>query len=110
MHSSPRSDFLSGLVFLSTLLALVVLHLTEHSAGTTDVITLAGPVVAALFLASRLDARHEETKQHLTRQEETLNKVNEQTNGILDQRIRDGVRDGLKAYASTVPLPERNPE
>jgi hypothetical protein len=53
--------------------------------ATAEYVTLIGPVLAVVIL-----------KTHLGQQDETLGKIQEQTNGVLDQRIEDGV---LKALA-----------
>lgn len=53
--------------------------------ATAEYVTLVGPVLGAAYLTS-----------HLGKQDETLGQIKEQTNGVLDKRIKDGV---LKAMA-----------
>lgn len=54
--------------------------------ATAEYVTLIGPVLAVVILQGRLG-----------KQDEALGKIQEQTNGVLDKRIEDGV---LKALAS----------
>ena len=52
--------------------------------ATAEYVTLIGPVLAVVIL-----------KTHLGQQDETLTKIQEQTNGVLDRRIKDGVKAAL---------------
>lgn len=84
---TPRLQAATGItVYVTTLLALVALLITDHP--VTEVMVLAGPVVAALLVNARQAAQHEQTAA-------VLAKIDTQTNGVLDQRIADGVRAAL---------------
>lgn len=52
--------------------------------ATAEYVTLIGPVLAVVIL-----------KTHLGQQDETLTKIQEQTNGVLDARIKNGVAAAL---------------
>lgn len=70
------------LVFAICVAGYVALAL--KGAITAEYVTLIGPVLAVVIL-----------KSHLGQQDETLGKIQEQTNGVLDQRIKDGVKAAL---------------
>ena len=59
--------------------------LALKGAATAEYVTLIGPVLAVVIL-----------KSHLGQQDDVLGQIKEQTNGVLDKRIEDGV---LKALA-----------
>lgn len=63
--------------------------LTLKGADTTAFIGLVTPILGAVFVINHLDHRSD-------KQDETLGQIKEQTNGVLDKRIKDGV---LKALA-----------
>ena len=93
---SPRLQAATGLVvYVTAVIAIVVLAIAGHDDNITDVITLAGPVVAALLVIGRISTTHAETSS-------VLAKINEQTNGILDQRIAEGVRATLEQHAPDI--------
>lgn len=84
---TPRLQAVVGAtVYISTLVAIVVLLIFDKPVD--DLMLLAGPVVGALLVNSRIASTHADTAQ-------TLAKIDRQTNGILDQRIVDGVRTAL---------------
>lgn len=86
MKASTTTLTAGVIVFVVTATAFVVLQVTEHP--TDKLLTLAGPVVAALLITGRVD-------RHAADQERTLGKIEAQTNGVLDQRIREGARAAL---------------
>lgn len=59
--------------------------------ATAEYVTLIGPVLAVVIL-----------KTHLGQQDETLTKIQEQTNGVLDRRIKDGVLRALAEREGSV--------
>ena len=71
---------LSGLVFVVSITAYVVLEL--YGGDTGGVLTLAGPILAALFVTGTLG--REQARIH-----EKVERVEKQTNGVLDARIRE---------------------
>lgn len=84
---TPRLQAVVGAtVYVSTLIALVILLIVGRPVDS--IMLLAGPVVAALLVNARIATSHADTAQ-------TLAKIDRQTNGILDQRIVDGVRTAL---------------
>lgn len=52
--------------------------------ATVEYVTLVGPVLGAMIVM-----------RHLRGQDEKLDQINENTNGVLTRRIRDGVRAAL---------------
>jgi hypothetical protein len=52
--------------------------------ATAEYVTLIGPVLGAGYVVS-----------HLGKQDNVLGEIKEQTNGVLDQRIKDGVKAAL---------------
>ncbi len=74
-------------VFITTAAAFVVLQVTGHP--TDKLLTLAGPVVAALLITGRVD-------KHADDQEHVLTKIQQQTNGVLDKRIKNGAKAALR--------------
>lgn len=98
--SNQRSDVLAGVVFTSSLAALVALHLTNHADGVGDLIALAGPVVAAIFVVNTLAGRVDETRDQVRAHTQTLDTIERQTNGVLDERIRTGVKAAMAEVAA----------
>ncbi|MBA2951447.1 hypothetical protein [Streptomyces himalayensis] len=70
-------------IFVTSVAGYVVLSI--FSKATAEFVTLIGPVLGAAFLMT-----------HLGKQDQVLGQIQEQTNGVLDKRIEDGV---LKALA-----------
>lgn len=79
--------WLSGVVYALALLALVVLEVAGRD--TTALLSLVGPVIAALFIAGHVDRVTGE-------QNEAIGRIERQTNGVLDQRIKDGTAEAIK--------------
>ncbi|MFG3244842.1 hypothetical protein [Streptomyces sp. NPDC048157] len=78
---------------LTQLFALVVLvagfvFLNVRGQDTGTYVAFVGPVVAAIFVASRLDQRTDA-------QDEVLAKISHQTNGVLTERIQTAVHAAL---------------
>ena len=53
---------------------------------------LVSPILSALFIVN-----------HLTNQDQVLSKINEQTNGVLTQKIKDAVQAALQAAREQPP-------
>lgn len=71
------------IVFVASLAGYVAL--AYRDLATAEYVALVGPVLAAVIL-----------KSHLGQQDQVLGQIQEQTNGVLDRRIEEGV---LKALA-----------
>ncbi len=90
---TDRTQTAAGvLIYLATLVAIVWQEMHGHTPDT--IMLLAGPVVAALLVNGR-------TSRVAADQGAQLAKIEAQTNGILDQRIRDGVRDVIAPLTLT---------
>lgn len=92
-QSGRQVTVLSGLVFALSLAALVILEVTGRS--TAALMALVGPVIAALFLASHVDRRTNE-------QNVVIGKIAEQTNGVLDQRIKESTAEAIREILPTL--------
>lgn len=73
---------LAALMFTVTVAAFVILATTGRSTGTLE--RLAGPLLTAVIVTGVVGASHKS-------QEGRLDKIQHQTNGQMDKRIRDGV-------------------
>lgn len=69
-------------VFAISVAGYVALALKGQA--TAEYVALVGPVLGAAFLMSKLG-----------QQDQVLGEIKEQTNGVLDRRIREGVRAAL---------------
>lgn len=70
------------------LLAAGLVVLTLKDKGTTEYVSLLGPLAAGLLVVQRVEKRSDH-------QDEQLAQIHHQTNGVLDKRIKDGVRAAL---------------
>ena len=86
-----RSDPLAGVIVVSSIVALVVLHLTGHGDGTADLVSLVGPVIAAVFVVQSIGPQVAATRS-------AVEQTARQTNGVLDQRIKDNVKEALAEH------------
>ncbi len=71
-------------VFLGSLAGYVPLAMADKS--TAEYVALVGPVLAAVIL-----------KSHLGQQDQKLDQITHQTNGVLTERINTAVAEGVKA-------------
>lgn len=69
-------------VFALVVAGFVVL--TIKGAETAEYVGLVTPVLAAVFVVN-----------HLSRQDQTINEIHHNTNGVLTQRIKDAVQAAL---------------
>lgn len=83
------------LVFAICVAGYVPLALTGKA--TAEYVTLIGPVLAVVILQGRLGKQDEV----LESQDEKLDTITHQTNGVLTQRINDAVAEGVKAALSS---------
>lgn len=89
MSGRATPAWLAAWVFTLALVAVVVLHITGHGDGVADVVGLAGPVVAAVFVVQQVN-------NQLSAADAKLDQITAQTNGVLDQRIVDGSMKALE--------------
>lgn len=75
-----------AILYTVTLVAIVVLTIAHERVD--QIMVLAGPVVAALLVSGQIGHRSDQ-------QDAALAQITRQTNGVLDSRIRDGVRQAL---------------
>jgi membrane protein implicated in regulation of membrane protease activity len=68
--------------------------LTLKGADTTGFVALVAPILGAVFVIQHLDHRSD-------RQDEALKQITHQTNGILTEKIKDGVRAVLAEREGT---------
>lgn len=92
MNLSKLGGTLGSVAALAVIVAgFVVLALKGLDTGAF--LGLVGPVVSGLFVVGQVNARSDAQDQALTT-------ITRQTNGVLDQRIRDGVTAALAAQAA----------
>lgn len=89
-QSGREVTALAGGVFLVSITALVILQL--QGKDPTILVSIVGPVLAALFVVGHVDRRTDE-------QNVKIDRIEEQTNGVLVGRIRSGVRAELLAHS-----------
>lgn len=93
--SNGRDLLIAGVVvFALTIGALVTLTLAGHD--TTPLLTLAGPVVAALLVTGHLNRVTGQQNRQLQRTAAGVEEVRKQTNGVLDRRIREQTTAALQ--------------
>lgn len=91
---------LAGVVFVVAVVAFVVLEVTGHN--TDGLMVLVGPAIGALLVSGQL-----------TSQNKVMDKIERQTNGVMDKRIEDGVARALVAHGvvgAPEPLKQLHPE
>lgn len=91
--TSSALTWLAGTVFVVSVAALVVLEALERP--TVTLVALVTPVIASLLVAGHVSTV---TKQ----QNVAIDKIERQTNGVLDERIRTQV---LAALTEAAPVP-----
>ncbi|MFF4019986.1 hypothetical protein [Streptomyces sp. NPDC001843] len=62
--------------------------LTLKGSDTNSFVALVAPILGAVFVINHLDHRSD-------RQDEALATITRQTNGVLDERIKEGVKQAL---------------
>lgn len=79
----------------AAILALVVAGFVVLTLKDKDVsvfVSLFSPILSALFIVG-----------HLTNQDQTLNQIQQNTNGVLTQRIKDAVAEALAEQQAQPP-------
>jgi hypothetical protein len=93
--ADTRTTLYAGLVVLALgVAAYLTLVLTGHDDQTDKLLTFLGPSVAALIVVGHAQRQQAETKQQLA-------VITRQTNGVLDQRIKENTTAALKDYDMT---------
>lgn len=96
LNSRNATPVLSGVVFVATLIAFVLLELNDRD--PSGLVYLAGPVIAALFITGAVGQQiHAKTAP----MSEKLDTVQRQTNGALTGGIQTAVNAGI---AEALPL------
>jgi len=75
--------------------------LTLKGSDTSGFVALVAPILGAVFVINHLDLRSDKQDEKLAQQDEALAKITHQTNGVLDQRIKDGVKAALSEREDT---------
>lgn len=95
MGEHSKGTTAAGIIaFAVTVAAYVVL--TIRGVETAGLLALATPVIGALLVVSRVDARSDAQDQALTT-------ITHQTNGVLSKRIADVVESRLSARFGPAP-------
>ena len=93
MESKPT--LIAGITLLIVgVAAYLVLVLTGHSDETDKLLTFLGPSIAALIIVGHQSRQQAETKEQLA-------VITKQTNGVLDQRIKENTTAALQDYDMT---------
>ena len=89
--------WLSGIMFVTTVAAMVTL--TIAGAETSAVESLAKPLLTGLVLSGVVGAVNVTQQTRLDEQDTHLKQIRKQTNGVLDQRIREQTKNALRELA-----------
>lgn len=82
---SRRPSWLLALVFVTSVVALVVIEALELDHASETLVGLVVPILTALFILDRVDARSDS-------QDEALSRIDHATNGLLTSRLDDAVQ------------------
>lgn len=85
----PGTAIAAAIAFLGVLASFVVLVLTGHADQAPALASIVVTVAGLLGLGSHVEKRTQE-------QNETIAKIDKQTNGVLDKRIHDGTTAAVK--------------
>lgn len=80
-------------VFALLAAGLVVLVLEDK--GTTEYVSLLGPLAAGLLVVQRVEKRSDKQDEKLEHQDAVLDEIHENTNGVLTKRIKEAVQEVL---------------
>ena len=89
--------WLSGIMFVTTVAAMVAL--TIAGAETSAIEALAKPLLTGLVLSGVVGAVNATQQTRLDEQDTHLKQIRRQTNGVLDQRIREQTKNALRELA-----------
>ena len=84
-----------ALVLTLGVAAYLTLVLTGHAEETDKLLGFLSPVVAAIFIVGYQQRAHAVTEQRLSAQDQKLQVITEQTNGVLNKKIEDNT---VKAF------------
>lgn len=88
---------LSGVLFVTTVAAIVALSITGNETAAVE--SLAKPLLTGLVLTGVVGIVNKSQHERMDRQDEKLDRITHQTNGVLDQRIRTGAKEALQELA-----------
>lgn len=95
---APLEVILGIVVLVIAVGAYLALVLTGHEDSVDKLLGLLAPVVGAVFIVGAQSRSHQRTSSKLTDLDAKVRTVVRQTNGVLDDKIRNGARDAtLKA-------------
>lgn len=96
---------LSGVLFVTTMAALVILIINGDD--TEAVESIAKPLLTGLVLSGVVGAVQQSQTGRLDTQDKQLRKIREQTNGVLDARIKEQTKAALLELAAEEEEPYR---
>jgi apolipoprotein N-acyltransferase len=80
---------IGALVLVLGVGAYLTLVLTNHTDETDKLLAFLSPVVVAIFVIGNQQRQHAVVEQRLDQQDQQLQVVTEQTNGVLNRKIYD---------------------
>lgn len=92
-----------ALVLVLGVAAYLTLVLTDHAEETDKLLGFLSPVVAAIFIVGYQQRAHAVTEQRLSAQDDKLQTITEQTNGVLNKKIEDNT---VKAFTERPEIAE----
>ena len=101
--------WLLAMAFVTAIMAVVVLITRGHEEDVWQVLELATPVLAALFVLNRVDERSDHQDTKLAHQDTKLDTIERATNGELTARIKQAVTEALPPTPDTPPRPPAGP-
>lgn len=88
---------LSGVLFVTTITALVALTIAGKETAAVE--SLAGPLLTGVILTGVVGAVSKTQVDRLDQQDKALDQITQQTNGVLDKRIREQTKNALRELA-----------
>lgn len=88
---------LSGVLFVTTITALVALAIAGKETAAVE--SLAGPLLTGVILTGVVGAVSKTQVDRLDQQDKALDQITQQTNGVLDKRIREQTKNALRELA-----------
>lgn len=92
---APAVAWLVAGLSLTVLCAALYYLLREEDDVRSGLVLWMLPIVTGCFAAAKLEQNQAETKATLSDQTQQLTTITKQTNGVLDGKIKDGVRQVL---------------
>lgn len=84
---------LAGVMFVTTVAGMVTLVVTGNDGSSIE--RIAGPLLTAMIVTGVLGATTKRQEDRLDTQDKQLRKIREQTNGVLDARIKEQTKAAL---------------